>query len=90
MKASTMIERNASGHWKGSGKNGQGQISTETRALQHFPCGVASRAQDTQARVRLAPQGDGFVIDQITLALTASDPGVADINLQATLLHAAT
>ena len=120
LKASTMIEKNASVHWEGSGKNGQGQISTETGALQHYPygfssrfgdnrqgtnpeeilaaahaacfsmafsfacdkAGFATRVLDTQARVRLASQGDGFVIDRIALTLTASVPGVDETRFQ--------
>jgi osmotically inducible protein OsmC len=41
-----MIEKRASVHWTGAGKTGQGQISTETGALQDFPYGVASRFGD--------------------------------------------
>lgn len=38
-----MTEKTASAHWEGSGKQGQGQISTETGALQRYPYGFASR-----------------------------------------------
>jgi osmotically inducible protein OsmC len=120
LKDSTMIEKNASVHWEGSGKKGQGQISTETGALQHYPYGFASRFEDdrkgtnpeeilaaahaacfsmafsfacdkagfatrvldTQARVRLASQGEGFVIDRIALTLKASVPGMDDARFQ--------
>ncbi|MDP1998318.1 MAG: OsmC family protein [Rhodoferax sp.] len=115
-----MIEKSASVHWEGRGKNGQGQISTETGALQLYPYGFASRfeddrqgtnpeeilaaahaacfsmafsfacdkagfatsAIDTQARVRLAPLGEGFVIDRITLTMKATVPGIDEIQFQ--------
>jgi len=115
-----MIEKTASVHWEGSGKQGQGQISTETGALQRYPYGFASRFEDdrrgtnpeeilaaahaacfsmafsfacdkagfstrvldTQARVRLAPQGEGFVIDRIALILKASVPGIDEARFQ--------
>lgn len=41
-----MIEKTASVHWEGPGQKGQGQISTETGALQHYPYGFASRFED--------------------------------------------
>jgi osmotically inducible protein OsmC len=41
-----MTEKQASVHWEGRGKAGQGQISTETGALQHYPYGFASRFED--------------------------------------------
>jgi osmotically inducible protein OsmC len=41
-----MIEKRASVHWTGAGKTGQGQISTETGALQDFPYGLKSRFED--------------------------------------------
>lgn len=41
-----MTEKAASVHWEGSGKEGQGQISTETAALQSYPYGFASRFED--------------------------------------------
>jgi lipoyl-dependent peroxiredoxin len=41
-----MTEKSASVHWQGSGKNGKGQISTETGALEHHPYGFASRFMD--------------------------------------------
>jgi osmotically inducible protein OsmC len=121
-----MIDKTASVHWEGSGKQGQGQISTETGALQRYPYGFSSRFEDdrrgtnpeeilgaahaacftmafsfacdkagfattlvdTQARVRLAPRGDGFVIDRIALCLTATVPGMGDAEFQAIALAA--
>ena len=41
-----MIEKNASVHWEGRGKEGQGQVSTETGALQAYPYGFGSRFED--------------------------------------------
>lgn len=115
-----MIEKTASVHWEGPGKQGQGQISTETGALQHYPYGFASRFEDdrrgtnpeeilaaahaacfsmafsfacdkagfatsvldTQARVRLAKQGEAFVIDRIALTLKARVPGIDEARFQ--------
>ncbi len=39
-------EKTASVHWEGAGKAGQGQISTETGALNKYPYGFASRFGD--------------------------------------------
>jgi osmotically inducible protein OsmC len=41
-----MIEKTASVHWEGAGKTGQGQISTETGALNKHPYGFGSRFGD--------------------------------------------
>lgn len=121
-----MNEKTASVHWEGPGKKGQGQISTETGALQHYPYGFASRFEDdrrgtnpeeilgaahaacfsmafsfacdkagfatrsvdTQARVRLVPQGEGFVIDRIALTLKAAVPGIDEARFQEIALTA--
>ena len=115
-----MTEKTASVHWEGSGKKGQGQISTDTGALKKYPYGFASRFEDdrqgtnpeeilgaahaacfamafsfacdkagfattsvdTQAHVRLTPQGDGFVIDRIALILKAVIPGIDEAQFQ--------
>ncbi|MGV8825225.1 OsmC family protein [Methylibium petroleiphilum] len=115
-----MIEKNASVHWEGRGKEGQGQVSTETGALQAYPYGFGSRfeddrrgsnpeellgaahaacftmafsfacdkagfattAVDTRAAVRLAKQGEGFVIDRIALQLDAAVPGIDEAMFQ--------
>ena len=115
-----MIEKNASVHWEGRGKEGQGQVSTETGALQAHPYGFGSRfeddrrgsnpeellgaahaacftmafsfacdkagfattAVDTRAAVRLAKQGEGFVIDRIALQLDAAVPGLDEATFQ--------
>lgn len=115
-----MTEKTAHVHWEGSGKEGKGQISTETLALNNYPYGFASRfgddrrgtnpeeilgaahaacfcmafsfacekagfattSVDTQARVRLTPQGDGLVIDRIWLTLSAVVPGIDETRFQ--------
>lgn len=41
-----MIEKSASVHWEGKGKDGQGQISTQTGALKNYPYGFADRFED--------------------------------------------
>ena len=41
-----MSEKSGSVHWEGAGKTGQGQISTETGALQQHPYGFGSRFGD--------------------------------------------
>ena len=109
-----MTEKQASVHWEGQGKKGQGQVTTETGALKAHPYGFGSRfgddrtgtnpeellgaahaacftmafsfacdkagyatkMVDTTAKVRLSPDGDGFVIDQIALTLNAVVPGL--------------
>src|SRR5580765_4535933 len=38
-----MSEKKANVHWEGGGRNGKGQISTETDALKAYPYGFASR-----------------------------------------------
>ena len=115
-----MNEKSASVHWTGRGKQGKGEISTETGALKAYPYGFASRFEDdrkgtnpeeilgaahaacfamafsfacdragiatdtvdTEAKVRLVKQGDGFVIDRIALTLTASIEGIDDAQFQ--------
>lgn len=50
-----------------------------------FACeraGIATRSIDTTAQVRLARQGDGFVIDRIALTLDASVPGLDEAAFQ--------
>jgi osmotically inducible protein OsmC len=41
-----MPDKTATVHWEGAGKNGKGQISTETGALKNYPYGFASRFGD--------------------------------------------
>lgn len=40
------IEKNASVHWEGAGRQGKGTISTQTAALNAWPYGFGSRFQD--------------------------------------------
>lgn len=50
-----------------------------------FACdkaGFATTAVDTEAKVRLAPAGDGFAIDRIQLRLTAAIPGIDEATFQ--------
>ena len=44
--------------------------------------GFQVESLDTQARVRLVKQGDGFVIDRIALTLEAHVPGLDDATFQ--------
>jgi osmotically inducible protein OsmC len=84
LKGSTMTEKTASVHWEGPGKKGQGQISTETGALQRHPNGFASRFEDD----RLSPKGEGFEIDRILLRLSAAVPGIDEARFQEIALAA--
>lgn len=115
-----MSDKKASVHWEGAGKTGQGQVSTETGALNKHPygfgsrfgddrtgtnpeeivgaahaacftmafafaaekAGVATEMIDTTASVRLAAEGEGFVIDRIALTLKAKVPGMEDSAFQ--------
>ena len=50
-----------------------------------FACdkaGFATTSIDTQAHVRLAAQGEGFVIDRIALSLHATVPGLTEARFQ--------
>ncbi|MCE4555041.1 OsmC family protein [Roseateles cellulosilyticus] len=50
-----------------------------------FACdkaGFATEKIDAQARVRLSPQGEGFVIDRIALTLNADVPGIDEAKFQ--------
>ncbi len=40
------MEKTASVHWEGAGKDGKGKISTQTGALKDYPYGFASRFED--------------------------------------------
>ena len=115
-----MTEKSASVLWTGAGKQGLGQVSTESGALLDYPYGFASRfgddrrgtnpeevlaaahaacftmafsfacekagfattTADTQAHVRLSAEGEGFVIDRISLHLTATVPGLGEARFQ--------
>ena len=41
-----MTEKTANVHWEGSGKEGEGRITTDTAALKNYPYGFASRFGD--------------------------------------------
>lgn len=115
-----MPEKTASVHWEGSGKDGEGRITTETGALKNYPYGFSSRfgddqrgtnpeeilgaahaacfamafsfackkagfetaIVDTKATVRLTQQGEGFVIDKISMTLKAEVPGIDESQFQ--------
>jgi osmotically inducible protein OsmC len=50
-----------------------------------FACeraGITPTSIDTTAKVRLAKQGDGFLIDRIALTLDASIPGIDEAKFQ--------
>lgn len=50
-----------------------------------FACdkaGFATEEVDTQAAVRLVPQGEGFLIDRIALTLKAKVPGIDEAKFQ--------
>jgi osmotically inducible protein OsmC len=50
-----------------------------------FACdraGLATQNIDTQASVRLAKQGDAFVIDRIALTMQATVPGISEATFQ--------
>lgn len=50
-----------------------------------FACdeaGFATAVVDTEARVRLTQQGEGFVIDRIALTLKAQVPGIVETRFQ--------
>ena len=56
-----------------------------------FACdsaGLATSDIDTQARVRLVKQGDGFLIDRIALTMLATVPGIDEAKFQE-IAHAA-
>lgn len=50
-----------------------------------FACdkaGFATESIDTQAKVRLVPQGEGFAIDRIALTMKATVPGIDEAKFQ--------
>ena len=56
-----------------------------------FACdkaGFVTALVDTQARVRLTPQGEGFIIDRIALTLKATVPGIDEARFQEIALAA--
>lgn len=108
-----MITRTASARYEGFGKDGKGQVSTQSGVLDGQPYGFGSRFEDgagtnpeeliaaahaacftmalsfalakegltdgtleTQARVKLDKEGDGFKVSRSDLSLTATVPGI--------------
>ena len=63
-----MKEKTASLHWEGQGKTGQGQISTETGALQSYPYGFASGLHSVNTT--LAPREETWCLWSVSLRLT--------------------
>jgi osmotically inducible protein OsmC len=57
-------------------------VPTPKRSFACDKAGFATAMVDTQARVRLAKQGEGFAIDRIALTLSASVPGVDEARFQ--------
>jgi osmotically inducible protein OsmC len=78
----------------------QGTNPEEILAAAHAACftmafsfacdkaGFATLKVDTQARVRLTKEGEGFVIDRITLTLNAAVPGIDEARFQEVALAA--
>jgi osmotically inducible protein OsmC len=78
----------------------QGTNPEEILAAAHAACftmafsfacdkaGFATDKVDTQARVRLTKEGEGFVIDRITLTLNAAVPGIDEARFQEIALAA--
>ena len=76
------------------GDDRRGTNPEETLGAAHAACftmafsfacdkaGFATTSVDTQAKVRLAKQGEGFLIDRIELTLEAAVPGMGDAQFQ--------
>ncbi|HXG82089.1 MAG TPA: OsmC family protein [Sphingomicrobium sp.] len=114
-----MITRNARARYEGTGKEGQGWISTQSGVLKDQRYGFGTRFQDeagtnpeeliaaahagcftmalsfalskqgisdgtleTEARVRLDQEGEGFRISRSDLTLTANVPGIEEAKLR--------
>ena len=114
-----MITRSARARYEGTGKEGQGWISTQSGALKdqrygfgtrfqneagtnpeeliaaaHAGCftmalsfalskqGISEGTLETEARVRLDQDGEGFTISRSDLTLTASVPGIEETRLR--------
>ena len=76
-----MTEKTASVHWEGRGKTCQGQISTETGALDAYPYGFASRFADD----RRGTNPEEILAAKRDCPLSKALAVVAEISLQATL-----
>jgi osmotically inducible protein OsmC len=83
-----MIDKTASVHWEGRGKNGLGQINTETGALKSYPYGFSSRFEDDRhgtnpeeilgaAHAACFTMAFSFACDKLGLATTAVDTQVS-------------
>jgi osmotically inducible protein OsmC len=79
-----MNEKTASVHWEGRGKQGQGQISTQTAALKAYPYGFGSRFEDDRrgtnpeellgaAHAACLTMAFSFACDKAGFATTAVD-----------------
>ncbi|HET9336133.1 MAG TPA: OsmC family protein [Sphingomicrobium sp.] len=114
-----MITRSARARYEGTGKEGQGWISTQSGVLKdqrygfgtrfqneagtnpeeliaaaHAGCftmalsfalskqGISEGTLETEARVRLDQDGEGFTISRSDLTLTASVPGIEETRLR--------
>ena len=114
-----MITRSARARYEGTGKEGQGWISTQSGVLKdqrygfgtrfqneagtnpeeliaaaHAGCftmalsfalskqGISEGTLETEARVRLDQDGEGFTISRSDLTLTASVPGIEETGLR--------
>ncbi len=76
-----MTEKTSSVHWEGRGKTGQGQISTETGALNAYPYGFATRFADD----RRGTKPEEILAAKQDCPLSKAVAAVAEISLQATL-----
>ena len=83
-----MTEKSATVHWEGPGKQGQGQITTETGALKAYPYGFASRFEDDRtgtnpeeivgaAHAACLTMAFAFALEAEGLAATAIDTRAA-------------
>jgi len=79
-----MNEKTANVHWEGRGKQGQGQISTQTAALKAYPYGFGSRFEDDRrgtnpeellgaAHAACLTMAFSFACDKAGFATTAVD-----------------
>jgi osmotically inducible protein OsmC len=94
------LERYPHGFASRFGDDRRGTNPEEILAAAHAACftmafsfacdqaGFASSQVDTQARVRLTPEGEGFVIDRVALTLKAVVPGLDEASFQAIALAA--
>ena len=71
-----MSDKTATVHWEGRGKQGVGNISTQTEALKSYPYGFASRFEDdkrgTNPEELLAAAHAGCFTMKLSLDLTTA------------------